>query len=95
MASPTREYIEMAKVTAKLNADQAREKFPNVKGQAHIQGAKLFGDHVALLDMGRGAKAVIVNGNWNCCCPSEKFAMVQIEAQLRIVAKHLSGTVRC
>lgn len=85
----------MAKVTARLNADEARAKFPNAKGQAHIAGAKLFGDHVALLDMGRGAKAVIVNGNWDCCCPSEKFAMIQVEVALRVVARHLDGSVRC
>lgn len=84
----------MAKVTAKLDAAQAQAKFPDVKGLAYIRGAKLFGDHVALLDMGRGAKAVMVNGKWDCCCPSEKFAMVQVETALRIVAKHLSGTVR-
>ena len=85
----------MAKVTAKLNAEQARAKFPSVKGQSSIAGAKMFGDHVALLDMGRGAKAVIVNGNWVCCCPSEKFAMVQVERALAVNARHLSGEVRC
>jgi hypothetical protein len=83
----------MAKVTAKLNAAQATEKFSNIKGT--IMGAKLFGDHVALLDMGRGAKAVIINGNMDCCCPNATMAMVQVERALRIVAKHLSGTVRC
>lgn len=46
----------MAKVTAKLDAAQAQAKFPDVKGLAHIRGAKLFGDHVALLDMGRGGQ---------------------------------------
>lgn len=85
----------MAKITARLNAEQARDKFPDVVGAGYIQGAELFGDHVAILDMGRGAKAVMVNGKWEACCPSRKFAMLQVETQLRIVARHLSGEIRC
>lgn len=85
----------MAKVTSKLTAEQARDKFPNVVGASHIVGAECFGDHVAILDMGRGAKAVMVNGKWEACCPSRKFAMAQVEHHLAMVAKHLSPSVRC
>lgn len=85
----------MAKVTKRLTETEAREKFAHIKGANQIQGAEMFGDHVAILDFGRGAKAVVTNGNWVCCCPQRKFAMVQVETQLRIVARHLDGTVRC
>lgn len=85
----------MAKVTKKLTAEQAREMFPWVVGQSHIVGADIFGDHAVILNMGRGAHAVIVNGKWEGCCPTRAYAMKRVDGELAIVAKHLSGSVRC
>lgn len=85
----------MAKVTAKLDATQAQAKFPWIVGQAHIVGADLFGDHAAIVNMGRGAHAVIINGKWEGCSPTRAYAMKRVDGELAIVAKHLSGTVRC
>lgn len=85
----------MAKVTAKLDTVQARAAFPNIKGLDHVVSAERFGDHLAIVNMGRGAHAVILNGNWEGCCPSRKFAMALVDKLAAVVAKHLSASVRC
>ena len=84
----------MAKVTARLTATEAREAFPNIKGLDQIVSAERFGDHLAIVNMGRGAHAVMLNGNWEGCCPSRKFAMALVDKLADVVARHLSGTVR-
>jgi hypothetical protein len=92
--STTGEF-QMPKVTAKLTAEQAREMFPWIVGQAHIVSAERFGDHAAIVNMGRGAHAVIVNGRWEGCSPTRKYALANVARHLELVAKHLSGSVRC
>lgn len=83
------------KITAKLTADEARAAFPWIVGQTHIMGAKRYGDHAAIVNMGKGAHAVIINGKWEGCSPTAKYAEANVKRRLEIVAKHLSGTVRC
>jgi hypothetical protein len=84
----------MPKVTAKLDAAQARAAFPWIVGQSHIVSAERYGGHCAIVNMGRGAHAVIVNGNWLGCCPTRAYALKRVAQELEIVAKYLSGAVR-
>lgn len=83
------------KATAKLTADEARAAFPWIVGQSSIVSAERFGDHAAIVNMGRAAHAVIVNDKWEGCCPTRKYALAHVARHLEIVAKYLSGTVRC
>lgn len=84
----------MAKVTKVLTADEARAAFPWIVGLAHITGAEHFGDHATIVGMGRGAHAIIINGKWEGCCPTRKYAMKRVDQELAIVAKHLSPFTR-
>lgn len=83
------------KITAKLTADEARAAFPWIVGQDHIASAERYGDHAAIVNMGKGAHAVIINGKWEGCSPTRKYALANVKRHLEIVAKHLSGSVRC
>ncbi len=82
------------KPTKILTADETRAMFPWIVGQQHIAGAQCFGDHAAIVNMGRGAHAVIVNGKWEGCSPTFAYARKNVARHLEIVAKHLSGSVR-
>lgn len=84
----------MPKVTAKLNAEQAREMFPWIVGQQHIVSAEQFGDHAVIVNMGRGAHAVIINGKWEGCSPTRKYALANVARHLEIVAKYLNPSTR-
>ncbi len=84
----------MPKVTAKLTADQARAMFPWIVGQSHIVSAEQFGDHAAVVNMGRGAHAVIVNGKWVGHCPTRAYALKRVEGELALVAKYLNPSTR-
>lgn len=85
----------MATITKKLTADEARAMFPWIVGQSHIVSAQLFGDHAAIVNMGRGAHAVIINGKWEGCSPTAKYARANVDRHLAVVAKHLSAETRC
>lgn len=84
----------MLKVTAKLTAEQAREMFPWVRRQRHIVSAEQFGAHAAIINMGRGVHAVIVNGCWEGYCQTREDALSVVAWRLEIAARHLSNTVR-
>jgi hypothetical protein len=56
----------MLKVTAKLNAAEARNAYPWIVGQSHIVGAEQYGAH-----------AVIINGKWVGCCPTRGYALAK------------------
>jgi hypothetical protein len=84
----------MPKVTAKLTAEQARAAFPWIVGLSSIVSAERFGDHAVIVNMGKGAHAVLINGKWEGCCPTRKYALAKVARHLEIVANCLSGSVR-
>ena len=84
----------MSKPTAKLTAEQARDKFPKIVPAHAVASAELFGDHVAIVSMGRGAHVVMFNGNWSGCCPTRKHALRLADQFVAEVTRRLSGSVR-